>query len=85
MDAEEDALRGWPFSKFLTKFAKGGDPSPCKLAVSRNRGSTEEQEKEAFEVQRGTEQTLDIDAEKTSIQEPLLLASMRQKLFLEVK
>lgn len=76
---------GWPFSQYLTKFAKEGDSAPCELPNSRNRGSTEEQEKEDFEVQRDAQQTLDIDAEEISIKESLQLAGVSQKLFLEVK
>lgn len=76
---------GWPFSQYLTKLAKGGDSAPCELPISRHRGSTEEQEKEDFELQRDAQQTLDIDAEEISVKESLQLAGVSQKLFLEVK
>lgn len=49
---------------------------PCELPMSSIRGSAEEQGKERCEVQRGTGQTADIDAEETSIQGSLQVAGV---------
>lgn len=65
-DAEEDTSKGGPFGQYLANLAEEGDPASSELPLSRNR-SPEEQEKEGLEGQRDAKQTLDLDAEESSM------------------